>query len=92
MTGNLDSHVIRQNFRGFRLTPPDTNSKGEAPPPIAVVHNLKKPQSGELKPLNFKVDPEYHREFKSYAVSHGMTMVDLLRESFELVKEHRGGH
>lgn len=68
------------------------NGKGEAPRPIAVVHNLKKPQSGDLKPLNFKVDPEFHREFKSYAASHGVSMVELLREGFDLVKEHRGGH
>jgi len=67
-------------------------AKGEAPPPIAVVHNLKKPESGALKPLNFKVDPEFHREFKSYAASHGISMVDLLREGFDLIKEHRGGY
>jgi hypothetical protein len=65
---------------------------GEAPPPIAVVHNLKKPQIGELKPLNFKVDPEFHRAFKAYAASHGISMLELLREGFELVKEHRGSH
>jgi hypothetical protein len=68
------------------------NGKGEAPPPIAVVHNLKKPQTGELKPLNFKVDPEFHRAFKAYAASHGISMLELLREGFALVKEHRGGH
>ena len=68
------------------------NGKGDAPSPIAVVHNLKKPQSGDLKPLNFKVDPEFHREFKSYAASHSVSMVELLREGFELVKEHRGGY
>jgi hypothetical protein len=68
------------------------NGKGEAPPAKAVVHNLKKPQSGDLKPLNFKVDPEFHREFKSYAASHGVSMVDLLREGFDLVKEHLGKH
>jgi len=68
------------------------NKKGEAPPSVAVVHNLKKPQSGDLKPLNFKVDPEFHKEFKSFAASHGISMVELLREGFELVKEHRGAH
>jgi hypothetical protein len=73
-------------------TAPTANGKGDAPPPMAVVHNLKKPQSGDLKPLNFKVDPEFHREFKSYAASHGVSMVELLREGFELIKEHRGGH
>jgi hypothetical protein len=66
------------------------NGKGDAPPPVAVLHNLKKPQSGDLKPLNFKVDPEFHRQFKSFAALHGISMVDLLREGFDLVKEHRG--
>ncbi|MFN2200114.1 MAG: hypothetical protein ACK2UO_02855 [Caldilineaceae bacterium] len=66
------------------------NGKGAAPAPVAVVHNLKKPESGDLKPLNFKVDPEFHRQFKSYAASHGISMLELLREGFELVKEHRG--
>jgi hypothetical protein len=70
----------------------NTNAKGGAPSPVAVVHNLKKPQSGDLKPLNFKVDPEFHRQFKAFAASHGISMVDLLREGFDLVKEHRGGH
>jgi hypothetical protein len=73
-------------------TLPVANGKGEAPPAIAVVHNLKKPQTGDLKPLNFKVDPEFHREFKAYAASHGISMVELLHEGFELVKAHRGGH
>jgi uncharacterized protein YggE len=69
----------------------NANGKGAAPRAVAVVHNLKKPESGDLKPLNFKVDPEFHRQFKSYAASHGISMVELLREGFELVKEHRGG-
>ncbi len=68
------------------------NVKGEAPPAAAVIHNLKKPQSGDLKPLNFKVEPEFHRAFKAYAASHGISMVELLREGFDLVKQHRGGH
>jgi hypothetical protein len=68
----------------------NTNAKGEAPAPMAVVHNLKKPQAGDLKPLNFKVDPEFHRQFKAFAASHGISMVDLLREGFYLVKEHWG--
>ena len=66
------------------------NNKGVAPSPIAVAHNLKKPQSGDLKPLNFKVDPEFHREFKAFAASHGISMVELLREGFDLVKAQRG--
>jgi len=64
--------------------------KGEAPSPSEVVHNLKRPQSGDLKPLNFKVDPEFHREFKLYAAAQGISMLELLREGFEMVKQHRG--
>ena len=70
--------------------PPSGNSKGEAPSPVAAVHNLKKPQSGALKPLNFKVDPEFHRQFKTFAALHGISMLELLREGFDLVKAHRG--
>lgn len=74
------------------VTSVSATAKGAAPSPVAVVHNLKKPQSGDLKPLNFKVDPEFHREFKAYAASHGISMVELLREGFDLVKSHRGGY
>lgn len=39
--------------------------------------------------LNFKVTAEFKKEFKGYAVSQGMTMVELLKEGFELTKEKR---
>ena len=42
-----------------------------------------------LTPLNFRVPDAFHREFKLYAVQHGMTMVHLLKESFRLMKEKR---
>ncbi|PQJ94792.1 hypothetical protein CXB77_18330 [Chromatium okenii] len=56
---------------------------------MAVVDNLKQPQAGDLKPLNFKVDPAFHREFKTYAATHGISMLELLREGFDLVKQNR---
>lgn len=40
--------------------------------------------------LNFKVPPEFKREFKGYAASQGLTMVDLLKEGFALSKKRRG--
>lgn len=40
--------------------------------------------------LNFKVTPEFKKEFKGYAVSQGITMVDLLKEGFALSKKRRG--
>lgn len=40
--------------------------------------------------LNFKVTPEFKKEFKGYAVSQGISMVDLLKEGFALSKKRRG--
>lgn len=39
--------------------------------------------------LNFKVDPDFKKEFKGYAVNQGMTMVELLKEGFALSKKQR---
>jgi hypothetical protein len=39
--------------------------------------------------LNFKVTSEFKREFKGYAVSQGMTMLELLKEGFDLSKRKR---
>lgn len=43
--------------------------------------------SNRTTPLNFKVPVEFHREFKSYAAQHGMSMVELLQEGFRLIKK-----
>lgn len=54
-----------------------------------------KPVSSETKrenavvTLNFKITPAFRKEFKGYAVSHGLTMVELLKEGFELSKANR---
>ena len=40
--------------------------------------------------MNFRVPETFHREFKLYAVQHGISMVDLLQESFRLLRETRG--
>ncbi|RVI66074.1 hypothetical protein CN187_17975 [Sinorhizobium meliloti] len=49
--------------------------------------SAKSPQ--KLETLNFKVPVEFKKAFKGYAVAQGMTMVDLLREGFELSKSSR---
>lgn len=41
----------------------------------------------DLVALNFKVAPAFHREFKTYAAQHGLSMLELLRISFDLVKK-----
>ena len=56
--------------------------------PSVIAHpTLGEP--GALTPMNFRVSAQFHREFKLYAVQHGMSMVDLLQESFRLLKEQR---
>jgi hypothetical protein len=39
--------------------------------------------------LNFKVTTQFKKDFKGYAVSQGLTMVELLKEGFELSKQKR---
>lgn len=48
------------------------------------------PVSAELETLNFKVPVAFKRSFKSYAATQGLTMLDLLREGFQLSKQKRG--
>ena len=69
---------------------PNRSTKGTPPAATKYHGNLERPEAATLKPLNFKVSPEFHREFKSLAAMHGMSMLDLLRESFDLVKARRG--
>lgn len=51
----------------------------------------QKPASAaaDTETINFKVTTEFKKEFKGYAVSQGMTMLELLREGFELSKQKR---
>lgn len=46
-------------------------------------------RTADAETLNFKVSTEFKREFKGYAVSQGVTMVELLKEGFELSKRER---
>ena len=46
-------------------------------------------KTADAETLNFKVTTEFKREFKGYAVSQGVTMVELLKEGFELSKRER---
>ena len=39
--------------------------------------------------INFKVTTQFKKDFKGYAVSQGMTMVELLKEGFELSRQKR---
>lgn len=53
--------------------------KGQERPPATATN-------AETQTLNFKVTPQFKREFKGYAVSQGMTMLESLKQGFELSK------
>ena len=73
-----------------KVPPPGGGRKGAPPVAAAAGDNLARPAGGALKPLNFRVSPEFHREFKTFAASQGRSMVDVLHEAFDLIRaKHR---
>lgn len=54
-----------------------------------VLDSTSLPPVEKLETLNFKVPVHFKKAFKGFAVAQGMTMVDLLREGFELSKARR---
>ncbi|MGL5334860.1 MAG: hypothetical protein ACRC9R_01730 [Enterovibrio sp.] len=78
-------------------TAPPKNKLQKGVPPSdntttnVVGNNTSKPASREYKPLNFKVDAEFCREFKTFAASNDMKMNELLRQAFEFYREHKSG-
>jgi hypothetical protein len=48
------------------------------------------PHATELQTLNFKVPDAFKRSYKVYAAQRGMTMLDLLKEGFELSRKADG--
>ncbi|WNL41945.1 hypothetical protein RN347_15160 [Halomonas sp. PAMB 3264] len=41
--------------------------------------------------MNFKVPPEFKKEFKGFANDHDLSMVDLLKAAYEAYKHQKGG-
>ena len=68
--------------------PPARKTKGEPPAAGRASQNLTKPVPGEIRPLNMRVPSAFHQEFKLYAVTHGISMVDLIQRAFQLYKEN----
>lgn len=56
---------------------------GAAVAPTTPASNMTE----KLKDMSFKVDPEFHRRYKSAAALNGVQMKDILEESFELWME-----
>ena len=71
-----------------KIRPPKRKTKGMPPPANRPTANLTKEETGTLRPLNFKVPALFHRDFKSYAVLHDMSMLKLLKRCFEEYKDN----
>jgi hypothetical protein len=61
--------------------------KSGSEPSVLTFTNHDEPDAAT--PMNFRVPAKFHREFKLYAVQHGMSMVELLQQSFQLMKSQR---
>ena len=68
--------------------PKRSGTKGAPLPEADTSNNLSKRDVGGLVGLNFKVSPEFRREFKGYANDNDMKMLELLQNAYEFYKEH----
>lgn len=64
---------------------PQNKEKSE---PIKQTQNTTKAEKGKAVDLNFKVEPEFKRDFKIYAASHDMSQKQVLEIAFKLLKEN----
>lgn len=70
--------------------------KGKGTPPTSaetspsMANNTTKANAGELVPMNFKVDSEFRKDVRTFAAIHEMSMVDVIKEAFELLKQTKG--
>lgn len=46
---------------------------------------------GDLVTANFKVDAQFKQDLKMFATMHKMSMVEVLRQGFALLKQAKGG-
>ena len=51
-------------------------------------HNLQKSDAGKNKDINIKTTPDMHREFKTYATTHDMSMHELFFSMWEFYRKH----
>lgn len=69
-----------------KINRPPVNRKGIPPADNETSRNLTRMPDQELRPLNFKVNAEFKREFKAYATQLDKSMVELLQDCFDFYK------
>jgi len=63
------------------------SKKEEDKKPKTVTRNLKKPESSALVDLNFKVSPEFRREFKMFCASNDLKQKEALEQAFDVFRK-----
>jgi len=61
---------------------------GAPPAKTDTKNNIEHPGTGELKPLQFRVDEEFLYDYKQFALNHRTKLVDVLKRSFQLAKDN----
>ncbi len=78
-------------MKGPSIKPPSRKGVAPAIDSTAGMTNTTRPQAGDLVPLNFKVSPELKQDIKLFAATHNMSMVDVIKEGFALLKAQKSG-
>ena len=81
------TELTQQEMRQMPKTPKGRTTKPGLAPSVLTFANVD--AADALAPLNFKVPAKFRREYKIYALQHDMSMVELLQQSFQLMKSQR---
>lgn len=73
--------------------PRNKSTKGSAPaaPMATEPGHTKQAGPSDLVTANFKVDAQFKQDLRMFAAMHKMSMVDVLRQGFALLKEAKAG-
>lgn len=73
-----------------KIQPPKKTPPQQAGTAVAPKTNVTlMPDRAAKKPLQFMVDADFHREFKTYATAQGIKMSDLFKDMYALYRrEH----
>lgn len=66
----------------------DAPAKPEKRQPVKSSTNTQKREASTTVDLNFKVSPEFRREFKLWAASHDLSQKQTLEQAFSLLKKY----
>ena len=68
----------------------DTTRSDVAPEPVIAARRAKA-KGRKWSHITVHATPDFHHEYKLFALTHGLTMQQLMKESFEFFKAHLEG-